>query len=156
MDGQSRRRFSVKMVAMRIKIVENDRRLAEIALAAVPEIRLRRPLDEKLAGRAPLYLAAVVDGRAAGFKIGYPLSETVFYSWLGGVAPEFRCAGVAAALLAHQERWAAAHGYREMQVKSMNRFPGMLRLLIKNGYRITGVEGSEPVEMKICFAKQLI
>lgn len=43
-------------------------------------------------------------------------------------------------LLDRQEVWAAEYGFPAVTVKSMNRYPAMLHLLIRNGYRIPAVE----------------
>jgi len=91
-----------------------------------------------------------------GFKIGYPLSETEFYSWLGGVVPSKRKLGVAERLLSLQEELVKDRSFKHIKVKSMNRFRSMLLMLIANGYDITEVEnyGHEEAE-RICFKKAL-
>lgn len=114
----------------------------------------RERYEERLAGRPALILVAEVDGRLVGYKVGYEVGERVFYSWLGGVVPGFRSAGVASALRERQEHWARGRGYTRLRVKSRNRFPQMLRLLIAAGYSIVGTEGSGD-ELKIHFELSL-
>lgn len=110
----------------------------------------------KIDGRDYLALIAECSHGPAGFKLGYGVSETVFYSWLGGVDPDYRGRGIAQALLHEQERSAAAMGYTMIQVKSMNRYPAMLHLLLSNGYLITGHEADDdPIAAKIVFSKKL-
>ena len=94
-------------------------------------------LDQRLQGKTCLILVAYVEGELAGFKLGYEQEETIFYSWLGGVASDFRRLGLAQSLLEYQETWARRQGYNHIQVKTMNRFPAMLNLLISNQYLIT-------------------
>lgn len=89
-------------------------------------------LDQRLQGKTYLILVAL-----AGFKLGYEQEETIFYSWLGGVASDFRRLGLAQSLLEYQETWARRQGYNHIQVKTLNRFPAMLNLLISNQYLIT-------------------
>lgn len=91
-----------------------------------------------------------------GFKIGYPLSETEFYSWLGGVVPSKRKLGAAKRLLLLQEQLVKERSFKHIKVKSMNRFRSMLKMLISNGYDITEVEnyGHDEAE-RICFKKSL-
>ncbi|MCS6204918.1 GNAT family N-acetyltransferase [Shewanella baltica] len=106
----------------------------------IPE--LDRPLtsevlNQRLQGKKCLILVAYVEGELAGFKLGYEQEETIFYSWLGGVASDFRRLGLAQSLLEYQETWARRQGYNHIQVKTMNRFPAMLNLLISNQYLIT-------------------
>ena len=96
-------------------------------------------LKEKLADNY-LVVVAEHEGILIGFKLGYPVSTSEFYSWLGGVIPAYRNSGVAQTLLDFQEDWVKISGFKSMSVKSMNRFPSMLRLLIKNGYKIKIVE----------------
>lgn len=137
---------------------------AHTAFMNIPELDRYLTLDEmtsRLPKGAIILVATVPDTRNAidiivGFKIGYPINEQHFYSWLGGVIPEYRGNGIAQQLLAEQERRVAERGYTLLSVKSMNRFPGMLCLLIKNGYQITNVShhGDEHRE-RIHFSKPL-
>ncbi|MGF1759030.1 GNAT family N-acetyltransferase [Photobacterium sagamiensis] len=129
-------------------------RQASVAEAAAVLARIgefAKPADEtalqaRLRGRQPLILVAEQDEQLVGVKIGYRLSETCFYSWLGGVAPEGRCGGVAQSLLETQEAWAVEQGFEELRVKSRNRFPAMLRLLLRNGYLIEHMEKKDGLE----------
>jgi GNAT superfamily N-acetyltransferase len=124
----------------------------------LPEFERPEPLEslgERAGGRylALVYCEAGVD---LGFKLGYAVDERQFYSWLGGVLPEARGRGVAQGLLGAQETWAAEQGFTEIRVKSMNRFPAMLRLLVRNGYLIDGVTPDpDPGLTKIHFSKRL-
>ena len=102
-----------------------------------------------------LVLVYEADDKAIGFKVGYPLNDDDFYSWLGGVVPEARQSGVAQALLDYQENWVRDQGYQRLSVKSMNRYPSMLRFLIKNGYQIVHVENVGTDDERIHFLKQL-
>ena len=99
---------------------------------------------------------AYLEDTLVGFKIGYEQSTTQFYSWLGGVHFKYRRLGIAKKLLIKQEQWAAEQGYKHIHVKSMNRFPQMLTMLITNGYHISGyVDKQSTMQSKIKFVKQL-
>ncbi|MEL5546630.1 GNAT family N-acetyltransferase [Serratia nevei] len=103
-------------------------------------------------------LIAEIDGQPAGFKLGYQQQETVFYSWLGGVLPAFRRHGVAQALLAEQERWAQAQaqGYRQLTVKTRNRFRAMLTMLLTHHYQIVQLEKKgEVADYRLLLEKNL-
>jgi ribosomal protein S18 acetylase RimI-like enzyme len=104
-----------------------------------------------------LLLVAEAAGEIVGFKLGYALSGQGFYSWLGGVVPSCRGQGVARRLLELQEEIVRARGYATITVKSRNRFPAMLKMLIAHQYRIVAVE--PPTwpgdEEKIVFEKLL-
>ncbi len=131
--------------------VEVLARISEFALPAD-----ENALQARLKGKASLILVAELGGQLVGVKIGYRLSETCFYSWLGGVAPEGRCGGVAQALLEAQETWVVEQGFEELRVKSRNRFPAMLRLLLRNGYLIEHMEKKDGIEdYRLHFVKSL-
>ncbi len=80
-------------------------RIETFAGTAAEAVALLLPLCEAvfpgfepdyLAGRLPhvadphLLLARRPDGFPLGFKLGYRRGDSLFYSWLGGVAPEAR------------------------------------------------------------------
>ena len=103
-----------------------------------------------------LALVAYIDNEPVAYKLGYALDSNTFYSWLGAVAPKCRGQGIAQALLNAQEAWVKVNNYRAIKVKSMNRFPAMLSLLIKNGYAIAGYEDRDsPQTSKILFTKDI-
>lgn len=127
-------------------------------MLGIPEFDRPRSLQD-LQARLPdgaLILVAELDGFLAGFKIGYPITDTELYSWLGGVLPAYRQAGLAQQLLTFQENCAKERGCHTLSVKSMNRYPAMLRLLIRNGYQIRAVEQfGDPAHERISFIKPL-
>jgi ribosomal protein S18 acetylase RimI-like enzyme len=103
---------------------------------------MRKPgLGERLAGYpATLVQVAHVDGRPAGFKLGYQEKPGHFYSWLGGVHPDFRRRGLGRALMRDQHAWLSEQGFRVVTMKTRNQWRNMLLLSIAEGFRITGVE----------------
>lgn len=132
-------------------IVAISKQIPEFAQATTLE-----RLHSKLDGVVSLILVAKLDGVIVGYKVGYQLTAEIFYSWLGGVVPEYRKHGIATLLLRYQEQWVLNAGYKQIKVKSMNRFPGMLKLLIANSYEIVGLEDSASgSEAKIVFSKSL-
>lgn len=114
------------------QLIELSKQIPELDRPLTSEV-----LNQRLQGKKCLILVAYVEGELAGFKLGYEQEETIFYSWLGGVASDFRRLGLAQSLLEYQETWARRQGYNHIQVKTMNRFPAMLNLLISNQYLIT-------------------
>ncbi|WP_060989943.1 GNAT family N-acetyltransferase [Photobacterium leiognathi] len=114
-------------------------------------------LTARLANKSALILVAENQQQLVGVKIGYALDKQVFYSWLGGVLPAGRGRGVAQALLEAQEAWVIDQGYQQLTVKSRNRFPAMVRLLIRNGYLIEDIEKKEGVlDYRLHFRKALV
>ncbi|WP_028766754.1 GNAT family N-acetyltransferase [Shewanella fidelis] len=99
----------------------------------------REEISKRLLAGPALLLIAKVEGEVAGFKLGYQTEEQVFYSWLGGVAPDFRGLGLAKSLLEYQEKWAKEQGYQRIDVKTRNCFPAMLNMLISSQYQITAM-----------------
>lgn len=109
----------------------------------IPEFPGKASLDfyeERLRHR--LYLALVAENQEGllGFKVGYQ-SETpdAFYSWMGGVLPEFRKHGVADALAEYQEKWARVQGFKSIFFKTRNRFPAMICFGLSRGFKIIEV-----------------
>src|SRR5262249_18065616 len=122
--------------------IEVCRRVPE--LESVDRAEFVRRLDPP---RALILVAGPAGVRApvVAFKAGYDrYRDGSFYSWLGGVAPEARRGGLAAALIDHQETWARQQGYARIHVKTRNRFVGMHVLLAKKGYRIVSVDAPSP------------
>ena len=115
--------------------------------------------ERTLAADSAIVLVAHLHGEAVGFKAGYDrFGDGSFYSWLGGVAPAARRAGVAQQLLLEQERLVSAAGFNRIYVKSRNRFVGMLTLLLRNGYAIVGValpDGEALADGRIMLTKEL-
>lgn len=130
----------------------------EARIPEFPRPKRAAVLAERLrADRGALILVARADGRPVGYKAGYALEMRRFYSWVGAVLPAYRRHGIALALLREQERRLRGGGYASVRVKSRNGFPGMLRLLIGEGYRIVALEAvPSPRDPKIVFEKLLV
>ncbi len=98
---------------------------------------------------------AYVEDQPAGFKIGFELNQNEFYSWLGGVLPEFRGLGIAGDLMVAQHEWCRKQGYLKIGTKTKNQFKSMLILNIKNGFEIIGTEATDKGDLKILMEKKL-
>ncbi|TDK22318.1 GNAT family N-acetyltransferase [Luteimonas aestuarii] len=137
--------------------------VAEIARleTSIPEFTRPKTLDQLeqrlQAGRGALILVACDGQRPVAFKAGYALAQDTFYSWVGAVLPGYRRAGIARKLLHGQEDRLRKTGHRRIRVKSRNAFPGMLRLLLGEGYRIVALEPVPSAEdPKVVFEKILL
>ncbi|MBW3141379.1 GNAT family N-acetyltransferase [Ferrimonas balearica] len=109
----------------------------------IPEFNAPYGRDEyqrRLADTTHLIQVAEVQGELAGFKVGYQLDDGVFYSWMGGIVPDFRALGLASQMLAQQEQWATEQGYHSLKVKSRNRYATMVAMLLRHGYQIEAFE----------------
>jgi GNAT superfamily N-acetyltransferase len=98
---------------------------------------------------------AYIEGQPVGFKIGYERDQNEFYSWLGGVLPEYRGLGVAGDLMNAQHEWCRKQGYSKIGTKTQNRFKAMLMLNIKNGFEIIGTDPTDKDGMKILMEKRI-
>ncbi len=78
------------------------------------------------------------DGRMVGFKAGYAATRDRYYSWLGGVDPEFRGQNIAGRLMEEQHRWVKSEGFGivETHVNASN--DAMVALNRKYGLEVTG------------------
>lgn len=102
------------------------------------------------------YLAtAFVEDKPVAFKLGYEVDSHEFYSWLGGVIPEYRGLGIAADLMKNQHEWCRQQAYKKVQTKTQNRFRDMLLLNIKHGFNVIGTHASDEGGMKIILEKTL-
>ena len=107
-----------------------------------------------MAGRG-LLLIAFHGARPVGFKAGYALDATVFYSWLGGVLPEYRRQGIARQLLDYQHDWCRRSGFTCIRTKTLNQWKGMLLLNLQNGFDITHTYKDSAGRLKIVLEKEL-
>lgn len=116
----------------------------------------KEKLELRLSDIPHLILIATHNDQPVAYKMGYELSHFEFYSWLGGVIPTARKNGIATQLRLVQERWVREHGYQTISVKSMNRYPAMLQLLISSGYHVSGYEDQGSTDnSKIRFIKRM-
>ncbi len=96
--------------------------------------------ERRLKGRLnPLILLAQMDGRPVGFAVGYENKPRTFYSWLIGVLPDFRRAGIASQLMEAMAAWARDNGYRIIRFECFNNQRPMLHLAIRQNYDIVGL-----------------
>lgn len=86
-----------------------------------------------------LLLIANVDKQPVGFSTGFELKPTVFFSWLTGVMPDYRRAGVASQLHEAQAQWALDHGYQYIRMECHNAHRAVLHMAIKTGFNVVGV-----------------
>lgn len=98
---------------------------------------------------------AFSDNEIVGFKLGYQIDSTKFYSWIGGVKPEFRRQGIADELMKRQHHWCKQNGFQIVQTKTKNSFKPMLIFNIKNGFDVIEVQRNEQNEVKIVLEKNL-
>lgn len=89
--------------------------------------------------RTPLLIGLAFDEQALiGYKIGYERQPCHFYSWLGGVLPDYRGRKIASALMEQQHDWCHQQGYHTIRTQTYNRWRSMLILNLRHGFDIVG------------------
>lgn len=92
----------------------------------------------------------------AGFKIGYELDKTRYYSWLGAVDEKYRKLGIGLQLTQKQHAWGKSQNYTLIETKSENRYKEMIMLNLKVGFNIVGTETNDRNStLKVLFQKKL-
>jgi len=157
-DGKTTPRF--KEIPLTIK---------EFTKVTDAEIQLIAPIIEKAFGEwdpkwfystfnshGQFHLAiAYVENQAVAFKLGYEQNSREFYSWLGGVIPEYSGLGIASDLMICQHDWCQREGYKKIQTKTQNRFRSMLILNLNHGFEVIGTHDSGEAGMKIILEKKI-
>ena len=98
-------------------------------------------------------IIAYIDDKPIGFKVGYYYSDDTFYSWVGGILPDYRKKGIATKLAELQEQYAKSAGYSKLRTKSMNQYKSMMILNLKRGFDIVKFYTNEKGQTKIVFEK---
>lgn len=81
---------------------------------------------------------ALAGARVVGFKLGYAERPRRFYSWLGGVDPDFRRRGIARRLMQEQHGWCRDAGFEVVETVTTNDFRPMLILNLHSGFDVVG------------------
>lgn len=83
-------------------------------------------------------LTAWADEQVVGCKLGYVRKPGHYYSWLGGVHPDFRGRGIATELMRRQHDWCRQNHYQTLRTHTYNQWRNMLILNLKHGFDIIG------------------
>lgn len=93
-------------------------------------------------------------GRLVGFKLGYAMTETKYYSWLGGVHASLRGSGVARQLMRRQHRWLERMGCSQVETATDPHNLAMARLNLQEGFAVCGSR-SLPGRTQVLYLKVL-
>lgn len=110
---------------------------------------------EKLQRKNLLALVVLEDNVVTGFKFGYEHEDGAFYSWLGGVHPEYQRRGIAKSLMARQHELVKALGYSVIRTYSRNEKMAMLILNLQSGFQIKSTFIDDKGWHKIVLEKML-
>lgn len=112
--------------------------------------------DNKISSKTKLLVIVAMDGKKViGYKIGYEIDKDTFYSWLGGVNPDYRGQGIASTLMEKQHQYLKEKCYKVVRTKTMNRWRNMLVLNIKTGFDVVETYTDEKGLHKIILEKRL-
>jgi GNAT superfamily N-acetyltransferase len=109
--------------------------LVQLCLDPSPSVAFADVVRER---RRPAAWIAWDGSTAVGFKLGYERTSDEFYSWLGGVHPDFRRRGIARRLLNLQHEWCRKSGYRRVSTETLNDNHAMLLLNLASGFVVVG------------------
>lgn len=87
-----------------------------------------------------LLLLAYEDEKPVGFKLGFATENVNFYSWLGGILPEYQGLGVGALLITKQHEWCLKNNFKTITTKTRNQFSKMISLNLAYGFKIINTE----------------
>lgn len=134
------------------EVVEISRQIPEFINPYPEEI-----YEARLSGVPHLILVAEVNGKGVAFKVGYDRDkDSSFYSWMGGVLPDYRRAKLARRLAEHQEAWAKEQGYNSIRFKTRNKLKAMQIFAISRGFDIIALFPEDELgEYRILMEKQL-
>ncbi len=119
--------------------------------------------EERYKKKKHLLIIAYVNGKPAGYLIGYDNEQTpngaksqTFYCWMTGVIPKFRNRGVLKKMMDFQDKWAKNNNYRKIRIKTRNTRREMLLYLVKYGFLIINAESIDKVkENRILLEKEI-
>ncbi len=112
--------------------------------------------NEKLEDRAAVVIAyAESEGEIVGFKVGYELKPTLFYTWVGGVLPEFCSRGIATKMISDQLEFCKAKGFNMIKTISDNRNKEAMILNLRAGYDFCETKVDEEGILRVVMEKKL-
>lgn len=83
--------------------------------------------------------AATKETHLVGFKAGYATAEDRYYSWLGGVDPDFRGLGIAKELMTRQHQWLSGSRFRLLETHVEQDNERMIQLNLDGGLNVVGL-----------------
>ena len=78
------------------------------------------------------------DNQMVAFKIGYAMHLRHYYSWLGGVHPEWKRQGLASQLMTKQHDWLVMNGFESVETCIRSPNEAMEALNLASGFEEVG------------------
>lgn len=150
---------TLKMQPSKIKVRRGTVEEAVSLSRLIPEFENPAGIEtyqNRLEGRDHLILIAEMD-QPCGFKVGYNReADGSFYSWMGGVLPDYRRHGVAKALADEMEAYCQSNSYTHLRMKTRNEHKAMIQFALRNGFYLTGFKAyPDPMKSRILLEKRL-
>ncbi|MDN7243048.1 GNAT family N-acetyltransferase [Planococcus sp. N028] len=141
---------------LQLQSIDDAKMLAGIAKLHETVFGSDDNLADKIASKPELLIfLALLDSEVVGYKMGYALDKETFYSWLGGVDPQYRTHGIASQLMEKQHHYLKQQGYKLVRTKTKNQWRSMLILNIKSGFDVVDTYLDDVGEVKIVLEKKL-
>lgn len=145
---------------IKFRIKEGQLKDAAAVSSNIPEFDNPYPIAEyhkRLSDTPHLILTAYDNQKPVGFKIGYERNKDgSFYSWMGGVLPDYRKMNAASILADYQESWAKRQGYKTIRLKTRSKHRAMLSFSLKRKFMIKDrIPKNPPEESRIILVKSL-
>jgi len=136
-----------------MKEINKKKSISEICecIKHIPEFTHKttaKEISERIKGKDHDFIIVHEKSEPAGFLIAYNLDEKIYYNWLMGVIPEFRRKGYGRKLIEKFESIAREKEYSAVQVKTMDKFKAMQRLLAEMDYNEIGKDKEGKIILK--------
>jgi GNAT superfamily N-acetyltransferase len=128
--------------------------IRSLSLKIFPTLDIEK-FNRRISQPSLITFHATDEAKVIAFKLGFPLTDSIFYSWLGGVLPTHRQQGIGQRLMIMQHDWCKQNGYSIVRTKTMNQWRDMLILNLRNGFTITGLQPGNDGDQRIIMEKVL-
>ncbi len=150
--------YSDLLLNKEIEIKEGTIKEAVAISRKIPEFN--DPYNEKeyllrFNNKKHLILVAYHRNAVVGFKAGYE-TEDGFYSWMGGVLPEYRRMNIARRLARSQEKWLKENNFKKVKLKTLNKRKAMLHFALSEGFKIVGCEPDKSSDLNKIFLEKIL
>lgn len=96
-------------------------------------------ISRQLSTKHNMSILIAYDGtEPVAYKVGFERSQRIYYSWIGGVSPDYRGKGLAKELMKRQHQLAKEKSYKVVCTQTNNSYKEMLILNLKYGFEIKG------------------
>ena len=128
--------------------------LLSLVHAVFPDIQQQDTRWRLLQMPSCMAFCARVETQLVGFKIGYATKSNHYYSWLGGVHPDWLRRGIARELMQQQHAWLPSAGFKTVETGAQAANQAMCALNRASGFVEVGWR-DKPRGRQLLFEKHL-